>query len=464
MSPNLAAFLYLISGVLFILALRGLSSPETSRQGNLFGILGMVIAIIVTFLTIGSFSKGFIYVLIFLSIGGTIGSIVAFKIPMTAMPQLVAGFHSLVGLSAVLVAISAFLKPDVFNLGTVGNIKTASLIEMSLGASIGAITFSGSVIAFLKLQGIMSGSPIVFKGQHILNGLIVISIAASIAYLSMSQISLLFWILILISFLVGFLLIIPIGGADMPVVISMLNSYSGWAAAGIGFTLENTALIITGALVGSSGAILSYIMCKGMNRSFFNVILGGFGATDDTDSKNIEKRPVKSGNAEDAAFLMKNASSVIVVPGYGMAVAQAQHVLREMVDSLKKNGIKVSYAIHPVAGRMPGHMNVLLAEANVPYDEVFELDDINSDFANTDVAFVIGANDVTNPAAKTDPQSPIYGMPILDVEKSKSVLFVKRSLSPGYAGIDNELSYRDNTLMLFADAKKMTENIVKKLN
>ena len=464
MSPNLAAFWYLTSGILFILALRGLSSPETSRQGNLFGILGMTIAIIVTFLTIGSFSKGFIYVVIFLLIGGMIGSIIAFKISMTAMPQLVAGFHSLVGLSAVLVAISAFLKPDVFNLGTVGNIKTASLIEMSLGASIGAITFSGSVIAFLKLQGIMSGSPIVFKGQHILNGLIVISIAASIAYLSMSQISLLFWILILISFLVGFLLIIPIGGADMPVVISMLNSYSGWAAAGIGFTLENTALIITGALVGSSGAILSYIMCKGMNRSFFNVILGGFGATDDTDSKNIEKRPVKSGNAEDAAFLMKNASSVIVVPGYGMAVAQAQHVLREMVDSLKKNGIKVSYAIHPVAGRMPGHMNVLLAEANVPYDEVFELDDINSDFANTDVAFVIGANDVTNPAAKTDPQSPIYGMPILDVEKSKSVLFVKRSLSPGYAGIDNELFYRDNTLMLFADAKKMTENIVKKLN
>ena len=464
MSPNLAAFLYLTSGVLFILALRGLSSPEASRQGNLFGILGMIIAIIVTFLVVGSFSKGFIYVLIFLLIGGIIGSIIAFRIRMTAMPQLVAGFHSLVGLAAVLVAISAFLKPDVFNLGAVGNIKTASLIEMSLGASIGAITFSGSVIAFLKLQGIMSGSPIVFKGQHILNGLIVISIAASIAYLSMSQISLLFWILILISFLVGFLLIIPIGGADMPVVISMLNSYSGWAAAGIGFTLENTALIITGALVGSSGAILSYIMCKGMNRSFFNVILGGFGATDDTDSKNIEKRPVKSGNAEDAAFLMKNASSVIVVPGYGMAVAQAQHVLREMVDSLKKNGIKVSYAIHPVAGRMPGHMNVLLAEANVPYDEVFELDDINSDFANTDVAFVIGANDVTNPAAKTDPQSPIYGMPILDVEKSKSVLFVKRSLSPGYAGIDNELFYRDNTLMLLADAKKMTENIVKNLD
>ena len=464
MSPNLAAFLYLTSGILFILALRGLSSPETSRQGNLFGILGMIIAIIVTFLAVGSFSKELIYVLIFLSIGGIIGSIIAFKIPMTAMPQLVAGFHSLVGLAAVLVALSAFLKPDVFNLGTVNNIKTASLIEMSLGASIGAITFSGSVIAFLKLQGIMSGSPIIFRGQHILNGLIGISIVVSIIYLCISQLPQLFWILILISFLVGFLLIIPIGGADMPVVISMLNSYSGWAAAGIGFTLENTALIITGALVGSSGAILSYIMCKGMNRSFFNVILGGFGTTDDTGSKNIEKRPVKSGNAEDAAFLMKNASSVIIVPGYGMAVAQAQHVLREMVDSLKKNGIKISYAVHPVAGRMPGHMNVLLAEANVPYDEVFELDDINNDFVNTDVAFVIGANDVTNPAAKTDSQSPIYGMPVLDVEKCKSVLFVKRSLSPGYAGIDNELFYRDNTLMLFSDAKKMAEDIVKNLN
>ena len=464
MSPNLAAFLYLTSGILFILALRGLSSPETSRQGNLFGILGMIIAIIVTFLAVGSFSKGFIYVLIFLSIGGIIGSIIAFKIPMTAMPQLVAGFHSLVGLAAVLVALSAFLKPDVFNLGTVNNIKTASLIEMSLGASIGAITFSGSVIAFLKLQGIMSGSPIIFRGQHILNGLIGISIVVSIIYLCISQLPQLFWILILISFLVGFLLIIPIGGADMPVVISMLNSYSGWAAAGIGFTLENTALIITGALVGSSGAILSYIMCKGMNRSFFNVILGGFGVTNNTGSKNIEKRPVKSGIAVDAAFLMKNASSVIIVPGYGMAVAQAQHVLREMVDSLKKNGIKISYAVHPVAGRMPGHMNVLLAEANVPYDEVFELDDINNDFVNTDVAFVIGANDVTNPAAKTDSQSPIYGMPVLDVEKCKSILFVKRSLSPGYAGIDNELFYRDNTLMLFADAKKMTEDIVKNLN
>ena len=464
MTPNLAAFLYLISGILFILALRGLSSPETSRRGNLLGILGMAIAIIVTFLSIGSTSERIVYVLIFFALGGIVGTIIAYKIPMTAMPQLVAGFHSLVGLAAVFVAISAFLKPNVFNLGTVGNIKTASLIEMSIGASIGAITFSGSIIAFLKLQGIISGSPVIFRGQHLLNGLIGISIIVLITYLCINQISQLFWILIIISFLVGLLLIIPIGGADMPVVISMLNSYSGWAAAGIGFTLENIALIITGALVGSSGAILSYIMCKGMNRSFFSVILGGFGSTNEDSLKDIRKRQVKSGNAEDAAFLMKNASSVIIVPGYGMAVAQAQHVLREMAESLKKNGIKVSYAVHPVAGRMPGHMNVLLAEANVPYDEVFELENINSDFANTDVAFVIGANDVTNPAAKTDPQSPIYGMPVLDVEKCKSVLFVKRSLSPGYAGIDNELFYRNNTLMLFADAKKMTEDIIKNIH
>ena len=464
MSPNLSAIFYLISGILFIFALRGLSSPETSRQGNFLGILGMAIAIIVTFLSIGNFSTGIIYVLIFLVIGGSIGTFIAFKIPMTDMPQLVAGFHSLVGLAAVFVAIAAFLKPEVFNLGTTGNIKLASLIEMSIGASIGAITFSGSIIAFLKLQGLMSGSPITFKGQHLLNALIGLSIIIFIYYLCVTQSSNFFWSLIAISFLIGFLLIIPIGGADMPVVISMLNSYSGWAAAGIGFTLENSALIITGALVGSSGAILSYIMCKGMNRSFFNVILGGWGATEQSSLKETEQRPVKSGNAEDAAFLMKNASSVIIVPGYGMAVAQAQHALREMVDSLKKNGIKVSYAIHPVAGRMPGHMNVLLAEANVPYDEVFELDDINNDFANSDVAFVIGANDVTNPIAKTDPQSPIYGMPILDVEKCKSVLFVKRSLSPGYAGIDNELFYRNNTLMLFADAKKMTEDIIKNLD
>ena len=463
MSANLSAIFYLISGVLFILALRGLSSPETSRQGNFFGILGMVIAITVTFLSIGNFSSGFIYVLIFLLIGGLIGTFIAYKIPMTAMPELVAGFHSLVGLAAVFVAISAFLNPEAFNLGSSGNIKLGSLIEMSIGAVVGAITFSGSIIAFLKLRGIMSGSPITFRGQHLLNALILISIIVLTYLLCSTQSSNLFWILLAVSFLIGFLLIVPIGGADMPVVISMLNSYSGWAAAGIGFTLENSALIITGALVGSSGAILSYIMCKGMNRSFFNVILGGFGATEQSLLKDNEKKPVKSGNAEDAAFLMKNASSVIIVPGYGMAVAQAQHALREMVDTLKKNDIKVTYAVHPVAGRMPGHMNVLLAEANVPYDEVFELEEINNDFANADVAFVIGANDVTNPVAKTDPQSPIYGMPVLDVEKCKSVLFVKRSLSPGYAGIDNELFYRENTLMLFADAKKMTEDIIKNL-
>ena len=463
-SSNLSAIFYLISGILFILALRGLSSPETSRQGNFFGISGMIIAITVTFLTVGNFSTAMNYVLLFLVIGGAIGAFIAFKIPMTAMPELVAGFHSLVGLAAVFVAISAFLSPQAFNLGSPGNIKFASLIEMSIGAAVGAITFSGSIIAFLKLRGIMSGSPIIFKGQHLLNLILGVLIIVLIYFLCTTQLDSFFWSMIGISFLIGVLLIIPIGGADMPVVISMLNSYSGWAAAGIGFTLENTALIITGALVGSSGAILLYIMCKGMNRSFFNVILGGFGGDSTADKINKkDQKPVKSGNAEDAAFLLKNASSVIIVPGYGMAVAQAQHALREMVDALKKNEIKVSYAVHPVAGRMPGHMNVLLAEANVPYDEVFELEDINNDFANTDVAFVIGANDVTNPVAKTDPQSPIYGMPVLDVEKCKSVLFVKRSLSPGYAGVDNELFYRENTMMLFADAKKMTEDIVKNI-
>ncbi len=465
-SANLAAVFYLVSGILFILALRGLSSPDTSRQGNYFGILGMIIAVFVTFLSVGNFSNSLIYVLFFILIGGAVGSFIAFKIPMTAMPELVAGFHSLVGLAAVFVAIAAFLNPSVFNLGSSGDIKLASLIEMSIGAAVGAITFSGSIIAFLKLRGIMSGAPITFFGQHYLNLLLGIGIFVLIFYLCINQASTIFWIVILVSFLIGVLLIIPIGGADMPVVISMLNSYSGWAAAGIGFTLENSALIITGALVGSSGAILSYIMCNAMNRSFFSVILGGFGADNVSDSEGTkkDKKPVKNGNAEDAAFLMKNASSVIIVPGYGMAVAQAQHALREMVDKLKKNDIKVSYAIHPVAGRMPGHMNVLLAEANVPYDEVFELEDINNDFANADVAFVIGANDVTNPVAKTDPKSPIFGMPVLDVEKTKSVLFVKRSLSPGYAGIDNELFYKDNTLMLFADAKKMTEDIVKNLD
>ena len=463
MTTSLAASLYLISGALFILALRGLSSPETSRRGNFFGVLGMTLAIIVTFLFVDILFSSLLFIICALAFGGSIGAIIAYRISMTAMPQLIAGFHSLVGLAAVLVALSVFYNPEAFGLGTLNNIKTASLVEMSIGASIGAITFTGSVIAFLKLQGLMSGIPITFKGQHFINLLIGIGIISLIIYITINQSSHIFWILIIISFLVGVLLIIPIGGADMPVVISMLNSYSGWAAAGIGFTLENTALIITGALVGSSGAILSYIMCKGMNRSFFNVILGGFGGTDFTLQKNKNRKPVKSGNAEDAAFLMKNSSSVIIVPGYGMAVAQAQHAVREMADNLKKNGVKVSYAVHPVAGRMPGHMNVLLAEANVPYDEVFEQENINSDFANTDVAFVIGANDVTNPVAKTDPQSPIYGMPILDVEKSKSVLFVKRSLSPGYAGIDNELFYRENTLMLFSDAKKMTEDIVKNL-
>ena len=463
MTTSLAASLYLISGVLFILALRGLSSPETSRRGNFFGVLGMTLAIIVTFLFVDILFSSLLFIICAMAFGGSIGAIIAYRISMTAMPQLIAGFHSLVGLAAVLVALSVFYNPEAFGLGTLNNIKTASLVEMSIGASIGAITFTGSVIAFLKLQGLMSGIPITFKGQHFINLLIGIGIVSLIIYVTINQSNHIFWILIIISFLVGVLLIIPIGGADMPVVISMLNSYSGWAAAGIGFTLENTALIITGALVGSSGAILSYIMCKGMNRSFFNVILGGFGGTDLTLQKNKNRKPVKSGNAEDAAFLMKNSSSVIIVPGYGMAVAQAQHAVREMADNLKKNGVKVSYAVHPVAGRMPGHMNVLLAEANVPYDEVFEQENINSDFANTDVAFVIGANDVTNPVAKTDPQSPIYGMPILDVEKSKSVLFVKRSLSPGYAGIDNELFYRENTLMLFSDAKKMTEDIVKNL-
>src|SRR5210317_1966144 len=466
LSANLSAIFYLISGVLFILALRGLSSPETSRKGNFFGIMGMALAIVVSILSVDIFLSNLVYFIIALTIGGSIGGFIAFRIPMTAMPQLVAGFHSLVGLAAVLVAISAYYNPEAFGLGIFQNIKTASIIEMGLGVSIGAITFTGSIIAFMKLQGLMSGSPITFPGQHILNALIGFLIIFLIVYLISNQSSQIFWILILASLAIGFLIIIPIGGADMPVVISMLNSYSGWAAAGIGFTLENTALIITGALVGSSGAILSYIMCKGMNRSFLNVILGGFGSDNSsTNSKDkAEQKPVKSGNAEDAAFLMKNASSVIIVPGYGMAVAQAQHALREMVDKLKKNDVKVSYAIHPVAGRMPGHMNVLLAEANVPYDEVFELEDINNDFANSDVAFVIGANDVTNPVAKTDPQSPIFGMPVLDVEKCKSVLFVKRGMSPGYAGVDNELFYRDNTLMLFADAKKMTEEIVKNLD
>ena len=468
LSINIVATLYLISGIFFILSLRGLSSPETSRTGNIFGMTGMFIAITSTLLGLESFEillSNVEYIIAPLLLGAIIGGFVAARIAMTAMPQLVAGFHSLVGLAAVLIAVAAFYNPSAFGIGEFGAIKTASLIEMSLGVSIGAITFTGSCIAFLKLQGLMSGSPITFKGQHFFNLLLGITIIIAIAFLVKEQTTNYFWIVVILSLLIGFLIIIPIGGADMPVVVSMLNSYSGWAAAGIGFTLENTALIITGALVGSSGAILSYIMCKGMNRSFFNVILGGFGGDESTQqAQQKTAKPVKQAGADDAAFLMKNASSVIIVPGYGMAVAQAQHALREMCDKLKDSGVKVSYAIHPVAGRMPGHMNVLLAEANVPYDEVFELESINSDFSNTDVAFVIGANDVTNPAAKTDPQSPIYGMPILDVENAKSVLFVKRGMAAGYAGVDNELFFKDNTLMLFSDAKKMVEEISKALD
>ncbi|MBV8119572.1 MAG: NAD(P)(+) transhydrogenase (Re/Si-specific) subunit beta [Alphaproteobacteria bacterium] len=461
MSENLAAFFYLVASVCFILALRGLSSPQTARVGNLYGIAGMVIAVVTTLLAPHVVS----YWLIIsgIVIGGAIGTYIALNIQMTALPQLVAAFHSLVGLAAVCVAAAALTAPQDFGIGMPGAIERESLIEMSIGMAIGAITFTGSIVAFSKLQGLVSGRPLMFRGQHLLNAglgalmvvLIVIFVASGAAGV--------FWILLLLSLGLGFLLIMPIGGADMPVVISMLNSYSGWAACGIGFTLSNSLLIITGALVGSSGAILSYIMCKGMNRSIFNVILGGFGTEGGAVIAGAGRgdRAVKSGSAEDAAFILKNAGSVIVVPGYGMAVAQAQHALREMADLLKKDEVEVRYAIHPVAGRMPGHMNVLLAEANVPYDEVFELDEINRDFPSTDVAFVIGANDVTNPAAKTDRNSPIYGMPILDVERAKTVLFVKRSMAAGYAGVENELFYRDNTMMLFGDAKKMCEEIVK---
>ncbi|PYF02581.1 NAD/NADP transhydrogenase beta subunit [Rhodopseudomonas faecalis] len=463
MNANLSALLYLIAGVLFILSLRGLSSPATSRQGNLMGMTGMAIAVATTLAGHPPADLlGWALVLGGIAIGGGIGAVIAKRVPMTSMPELVAAFHSLVGMAAVLVAAGAFYAPAAFDIGVKGDIHGASLVEMSLGVAIGALTFTGSVIAFLKLSGRMSGAPIILPARHVVNIALGIIMFAAIGVLVATGNEYAFWVITGVSLLLGILIIIPIGGADMPVVISMLNSYSGWAAAGIGFTLGNSALIITGALVGSSGAILSYIMCKGMNRSFISVILGGFGGeAAAASSSGGEQRPVKLGSADDAAFIMKNAQKVIIVPGYGMAVAQAQHALREMADALKAEGVEVKYAIHPVAGRMPGHMNVLLAEANVPYDEVFELEDINSEFAQADVAFVIGANDVTNPAAEEDPSSPIYGMPVLQVWKAGTVMFIKRSLASGYAGIDNPLFYRDNTMMLLGDAKKMTENIVK---
>lgn len=462
MTPNLAALLYLVAGVLFILALRGLSSPASSRQGNMFGMAGMAIAIVTTLALRPPSSFGaWLLVLLGMGIGGGAGAVIARRVPMTAMPQLVAAFHSLVGMAAVLVAAGALYAPAAFELGSPGRIPGASLVEMSLGVAIGAVTFTGSVIAFLKLDGRMSGAPIMLPFRHIINLGLAVGLVLLIVIFVLTESHFIFWMITLAAFALGVLLIVPIGGADMPVVISMLNSYSGWAAAGIGFTLGNSALIITGALVGSSGAILSYIMCKGMNRSFISVILGGFGGETAGPAAGGEQKPVKLGSAEDAAYIMKNASKVIIVPGYGMAVAQAQHALREMADHLKKEGVEVKYAIHPVAGRMPGHMNVLLAEANVPYDEVFELEDINSEFAQADVAFVIGANDVTNPAAEEDKTSPIYGMPVLQVWKAGTVMFVKRSLASGYAGIDNPLFYRDNTMMLLGDAKKMAEQIVK---
>ncbi|MGB7431125.1 MAG: NAD(P)(+) transhydrogenase (Re/Si-specific) subunit beta [Ahrensia sp.] len=465
MSENFAAFLYLVSGILFILALRGLSHPTTSRQGNMFGMIGMGIAVVTTLILGAPGFGGAILILLGIGIGGGVGAYVARNIAMTQMPQLVAGFHSLVGLAAVLVAAAAIYSPESFGIGAVGSIKPIALIEVSIGVAIGAITFTGSIIAFLKLDGRMSGKPITLPGRHLINLGLAIAIVVLVGVLIATESHFVFWLIVLLSLVLGVLIIIPIGGADMPVVVSMLNSYSGWAAAGIGFTLGNLALIITGALVGSSGAILSYIMCKGMNRSFISVILGGFGGDDAAASAggDAEERPVKQGAADDAAFLMKNAGKVIIVPGYGMAVAQAQHALREMADNLKHAGVEVKYAIHPVAGRMPGHMNVLLAEANVPYDEVFELEDINSEFSQADVAFVIGANDVTNPSAKTDKSSPIYGMPILDVENAGTVLFIKRGMASGYAGVQNELFFRDNTMMLFADAKKMVEDINKAL-
>ena len=462
MNANLSAVLYLVAGVLFILSLRGLSSPASSRRGNLLGMIGMAIAVATT-LANHPPADGIAWLLVVLAvaIGGGIGAFIARRVPMTSMPELVAAFHSLVGMAAVLVAAGAFYAPEAFDIGESGHIHPQSLVEMSLGVAIGALTFSGSVIAFLKLSARMSGAPIILPARHAINIALGLALVFFIVGLVVSGRALDFWLITIIALALGVLMIIPIGGADMPVVISMLNSYSGWAAAGIGFTLGNSALIITGALVGSSGAILSYIMCHAMNRSFISVFLGGFGGETAAVGKAGEQKAAKLGSADDAAFIMKNASKVIIVPGYGMAVAQAQHALREMADNLKKEGVEVKYAIHPVAGRMPGHMNVLLAEANVPYDEVFELEDINSEFAQADVAFVIGANDVTNPAAEEDKSSPIYGMPVLQVWKAGTVMFIKRSLASGYAGIDNPLFYRDNTMMLLGDAKKMTENIVK---
>ncbi len=456
----MAGFAYLISSVLFILALRGLSHPESARKGLTFGMVGMGLAILATILSpaVG----GFFIIMLGIALGGSIGALIANKIEMTALPQLMAAFHSLVGLAAVLVAAAAFFTPEAFGIGVSGDIHLSSLIEMSLGLSIGAVTFTGSIIAWGKLQGVISGKPVIFAGQHMLNAALGAALIVLIMLLCGTESAFIFWVIVGLAMLLGVLMIIPIGGADMPVIVSMLNSYSGWAAAGIGFTLQNNLLIITGALVGASGAILSYIMCKGMNRSFLSVILGGFGGEQATGgAEDMGDRTAKIGAAEDAAYIMKNASKVIIVPGYGMAVAQAQHALREMGDILKEAGVDVSYAIHPVAGRMPGHMNVLLAEANVPYDEVFEMEDINRDFAQTDVVYVIGANDITNPSAKTDSSSPIYGMPVLDVGKAQTVLFVKRSLGSGYAGVDNPLFFDDGTMMLLGDAKKMTENIIK---
>jgi len=462
MAETITGFAYLIAGVLFIMALRGLSSPDSSRMGNIFGITGMVIAVITTLLSPDVVS--YWVIILGILIGGAVGTVISLRIQMTALPQLVAAFHSLVGMAAVFVATAALYHPEAYGIGTVGSIHAGSLVEMSLGTAIGAITFSGSVIAFLKLQGLMSGNPISFPMQHPLNAVVGLAILAFIIWFCATESYGAYWLLVLLAFAIGFLLIIPIGGADMPVVVSMLNSYSGWAAAGIGFTLQNPALVIVGALVGSSGAILSYIMCKGMNRSIFNVLLGGFGGEGVAPAAGAAgDRSVKSGSADDAAFIMKNASKVIIIPGYGMAVAQAQHALREMADKLKEEGVEVKYAIHPVAGRMPGHMNVLLAEANVPYEEVFELDEINHEFSSTDVAFVIGANDVTNPLARTDPTCDIYGMPIFDADKARTTLFLKRSLASGYAGVDNPLFFADKTMMLFGDAKKMTEEIVQAL-